>query len=140
LVFQKAFAMGLKRVSTFVLGALLLAGAGSAVADEYRAGELLGLDLEQALLSPKRLGPETQFAPVAVEARSDAAQARAAPKAERKVVVRTTKVVPARVAKRHAPVRTTLARRHSNPLDAQAMDTRIQKWPCKSGGICNWKR
>jgi len=33
-----------------------------------------------------------------------------------------------------------LARRHGNPLDAQAFDTRIQVWPCKSGGICDWKR
>jgi len=24
--------------------------------------------------------------------------------------------------------------------DAQALDTRIQVWPCRSGGICNWKR
>src|SRR6266850_2389227 len=37
-------------------------------------------------------------------------------------------------------VRTKLARRHGNPLDAQAFDPRIQVWPCKSGGICNWKR
>jgi hypothetical protein len=36
--------------------------------------------------------------------------------------------------------RTEIARRHTNPLDAQAMDTRIQVWPCKSGGICDWKR
>jgi hypothetical protein len=31
-----------------------------------------------------------------------------------------------------------------NPVEAQAQDTgnrtRIQVWPCKSGGICNWKR
>jgi len=33
-----------------------------------------------------------------------------------------------------------LARRHGNPLDAQALDTRIQTWPCKSGGICDWKQ
>jgi hypothetical protein len=34
-----------------------------------------------------------------------------------------------------------LAHGHRNPLDAQAMDTRVQKWPCKSGGggICDWK-
>lgn len=37
--------------------------------------------------------------------------------------------------------RTRLAHRHRNPLDAEAMDTRIQKWPCRSGegGICGWK-
>ena len=37
-------------------------------------------------------------------------------------------------------VPTRLARRHGNPLDAQAMVTRVQVWPCRSGGICNWKR
>jgi hypothetical protein len=37
--------------------------------------------------------------------------------------------------------RTKLARRpHGNPLDAQAFDTRIQTWPCRTGGICNWKQ
>jgi hypothetical protein len=33
-----------------------------------------------------------------------------------------------------------LAHRHGNPLDAQAKDVRIQKWPCRSGaGICAWR-
>lgn len=27
-----------------------------------------------------------------------------------------------------------------NPMEAQARDTRIQVWPCRTGGICNWKR
>jgi hypothetical protein len=36
--------------------------------------------------------------------------------------------------------RARLAHRHGNPLDAQASDTRIQVWPCRSGGICNWSR
>ena len=49
---------------------LLLSGS-AALAGDYRAGELLGLDLPQAVLSPKRLGPETQFAPVRIEARTD---------------------------------------------------------------------
>jgi hypothetical protein len=33
-----------------------------------------------------------------------------------------------------------VARKRTNPLDAQASDTRIQVWPCRSGGICNWQR
>jgi len=41
---------------------------------------------------------------------------------------------------RAAPPARKLARLHGNPLDAQAFDTRIQVWPCRSGGICNWKR
>jgi hypothetical protein len=27
-----------------------------------------------------------------------------------------------------------------NPMEAQARETKVQTWPCKSGGICNWKR
>jgi hypothetical protein len=27
-----------------------------------------------------------------------------------------------------------------SPLEAQARETTVQTWPCKSGGICNWKR
>jgi hypothetical protein len=141
--------MGLKRVSIFAVSALFLTWAGSASADQYRADEFFGLDLSKAVLSPKRLGPPAQFAPVAVEARDTPA--------DRKVV-RTTKVTreraakpvriakperiakPARIAKPNVPARAKVVRRHSNPLDAQAMDTRIQTWPCRSGGICNWKR
>jgi len=41
-----------------------------------------------------------------------------------------------------ADPRVKLAQRHGNPLNAQAMDTRIQKWPCNpdNGGICAWQR
>ena len=66
--------MGLKRVSIFVFSAVFVACTGPALADQYRAEEFLSLDLSQAVLSPKRLGPPAEFAPVAVEARSDAAQ------------------------------------------------------------------
>jgi hypothetical protein len=58
----------------------------------------------------------------------------AAPKAAK------IKVVHARAEKPRAAPRTKVARRHTNPLDAQAFDTRIQVWPCRSGGICNWQR
>ena len=40
----------------------------------------------------------------------------------------------------HINARTKLARRHGNPLDARATDTRVQTWPCRSGGICSWQR
>jgi hypothetical protein len=115
--------------------------SGSAVlADQYRAGELIGLDLPSALLSPKRLGPETQFAPVRIEARTE----RKPVKTER-VVVRKPPVLKAHIAQQRTEkpqggARAKLVRRHGNPLDAQARDTRIQTWPCKSGGICDWQR
>lgn len=135
-----------------------------ALAAEYRADEFLGLDLSGAVLSPKRLGPPAQFAPVPIEAKTDrsgSADVRVEPKADHQTVVRAEKVIAprakprpgvarahparayspaaARVAHVHPPARARLARRHPNPLDAQARDTRIQVWPCQSGGICDWK-
>jgi hypothetical protein len=38
----------------------------------------------------------------------------------------------------HKP-RALVALHGRNPAEAQARDTAIQTWPCKSGGICNWK-
>jgi len=149
--------MVLKNVGIAIICTTLLAWSSASLADEYRPDEFLRLDLSKALLSPKPLGPPSEFAPVQVEAKADrgseGAQARAEPTAESKLV-KTKRIVisSARVAhmrpekprvhaeKPRGAVRTKLARRHRNPLDAQAFDTRIQVWPCKSGGICNWKR
>ncbi|MGT2437500.1 hypothetical protein ACU4GH_18560 [Bradyrhizobium betae] len=139
--------MVLKSVYLAAAVALVLAGSGVARADDYKPNEYLGLDLSRAVLSPKRLGPETQFAPVALEARGgNDAQARAEPVdvpkkvAAERVHVSQPKVAHARTAQPRGAARTSLAHRHGNPLDAQAMDTRIQTWPCRSGGICSWKR
>ena len=131
----------------------LLALAGPANAAEYRPAEYLKLDLSKALLSPKRIGPEARFGPVRIEARSEEAQADAAdadleasvwPKlSPRKARLAKSTEKPS--VKRSAeaprpPARTKLAKRHRNPLDAEARDTRVQTWPCRSGGICNWQR
>jgi hypothetical protein len=136
--------MAPKHVVAAVACAISVALSAPVSAAEYRAGELLNLDLSKAVLSPKRIGPPAEFAPVPVEARTDARQAVVEPKAEHQRVVRTTKVTAPRVtatheAKPHGAARTKLAHRR-NPLDAQAMDRTVQTWPCKSGGICNWKR
>jgi hypothetical protein len=47
-----------------------------------------------------------------------------------------------RTAERSAPhkPRALVALHGRNPMEAQARDTAIQTWPCKSGGICKWKR
>jgi hypothetical protein len=141
--------MVLKNIFAAIVCTMLLASSGLSMADEYRAEEFLGLDLSKAVLSPKPLGPPTQFAPVPVEAKADsgsqAAQAPVEPKANPRMAVSRTSVPRTRVAhvradKPRGAARTELARRHGNPLDAQALDTRIQVWPCKSGGICNWQR
>ncbi|WP_439405477.1 hypothetical protein ACNJX9_29445 [Bradyrhizobium sp. DASA03076] len=148
--------MVLKSIPSVVAIALVLAVGGIARADDYKPDEYLGLDLSKAVLSPKRLGPETHFAPVAMEAKGgNEAQARAEPvdvpkkvAAERVHVsepkmaetkIAHTEIAHTRSTQPRGAARTRLAHRHANPLDAQAMDTRIQTWPCRSGGICNWK-
>jgi hypothetical protein len=149
--------MVLKNVFLAVVSAALLASSGPSAADEYRPDEFLGLDLSRAVLSPKPLGPAAEFAPVPVEeARADRGsegaraqmEPKAEPKAEPKIAVREVHV--ARVRKVHvahiraekprAAVPARLARRHGSPLDAQASVTRVLVWPCRSGGICTWKR
>jgi len=141
--------MVLKSAFAVALCSGLLALSSLAMADEYRPDEFLGLDLSKAVLSPKRLGPDTEFAPVPVEAKADRRDgARGELSADRKTV-RTTKVTVAHVERPRGAAhvehprgaaRVKLAKRHGNPLDAQARDTRIQTWPCRSGGICNWQR
>ena len=125
-----------------------LAGTPS-IADEYRPDEFLNLDLSKAALSPKPLGPPAQFEPRRVEGKSDpqskAVHVDAAPvqmDAVRKAAPKAAKikVAHARAEKPRAAAQTKVVRRHTNPLDAQASDTRIQVWPCRSGGICNWQR
>ncbi|WP_159007284.1 hypothetical protein [Bradyrhizobium sp. S69] len=125
-----------------VCAGLLAWGGLSAAADDlpnqYRPSEFLNLDLSKAVLSPKPLGPPSTFAAVPIEADSGSpgAQARAEPKPASGSVIRKTRVA----EKPRGAARTRLARRHSNPLDAEAFDRRIQVWPCKTGGICDWQR
>ena len=143
--------MALKSVFAAVLCAASVAAVSSARADQYRPEEFFSLDLKRAVLSPKPLGPPAQFEQVQVQAKTDfqtkpvqttAVHVHAMPKAAAKIKsahVRTEK--PQVWAKKpRAPAPTRLVRRHGNPLDAQASDTRIQVWPCRSGGICNWQR
>ena len=157
--------MVLKNVFAATVCTVLLASSGLLMADEYRPDEYFGLDLSRAVLSPRPLGPATEFAPVPLEAKTDRdsegvpanAEPKAVvheatvahrnqraqpsePKAGPKMVLRKTRIAHPRVAKARSAVRTRLAQSHGNPLDAQAFDTRIQVWPCRSGGICNWKR
>jgi hypothetical protein len=161
-MFQEA-RMVLKAIFPALVGAALIAG-GAASAADYRADEFLRLDLSKAVLSPKPLGPTTTFAPVAVEAKTDArSDAKGdgvlARRDAKKVAVERVRGAPvrteltsaarhdgrlarARSEKPHGAARVKLAHRHGNPLNAQAMDIRIQKWPCNpdSGGICAWQR
>jgi hypothetical protein len=153
--------MVLRALVPALLAAALIAG-GAASAADYRPDEFLKLDLSTAVLSPKRLGPESTFAPVAVEAKSDAKpdagsgvlaqnDARKVPVVRVKgAAVRTElanvgrhdeHLARASSEKPSGAARARLAHRHGNPLNAQAMDTHIQKWPCNPGmgGICAWQ-
>jgi len=105
--------MVLKAIFPALVGAALIAG-GAASAADYRADEFLGLDLSKAVLSPKPLGPTTTFAPVAVEAKTDA---RSDAKGDGVLARRDAKKVAVERV-RGAPVRTELtsAARHDGRL------------------------
>ena len=154
-------------VTAAVMVGVALAAATPVRAADYQPGEFLNFDLSKAALSPRPLGPVSRFEPVPVEAKTERSAAMAKPDmggdprpvattrirgAKPRVAVREAAVRD--VAVRHVPVRVVrsqerprgagrvrLAHRRGNPLDAQAMDTRIQAWPCRpgNGGICNWR-
>jgi hypothetical protein len=140
-----------------VIGAVILSWGGLARAEQYRPGEFLTLDLSKAVLSPKALGPASGFTPGPLDVKTDnggagfranteavntetaAAQpASTETKAAPAIKVHKTRIVQAE--KPRGSARTKLVRHHGSPLDAQAFDARVQVWPCRSGGICNWKR
>jgi hypothetical protein len=123
------------RVLLIVVSSVLVMSS-AAMAAEYRPDDFLTLDLSQAVLSPTPLGPANIFGPVA-----DRTDSIAEPRAHARPALhpgRTEQHVSAVTPRGTA--RTKLAHRHPNPLDAQAMDTRIQVWPCKSGPLCKWKQ
>jgi hypothetical protein len=147
--------MVLKHVFAATIGAMLAWGGPVVAAGyqtdeyqahEYQAYEFLGLDLSKAVLSPKPLGPPSQFAPVPVrplakaDPESPPVPASTNSKAIAERAIPKPRIAHQGVKKPRGAGRATLARRHGNPLDAQAFDTRIQVWPCRSGGICNWQR
>jgi hypothetical protein len=125
-IFRKAFVRLLRGV---VAAAAIALWSSAAVALDgshgYRAGEFLNLDLPHAVLSPKPIGPASQFEPVVAGAKSD----------------HTPPVVQARApqTRPHHNTSHIAVRKHRNPLDAQAFDARIQVWPCRAGGICGWQ-
>ena len=142
--------MVLNRVWLAAFGATVLAWSGLSAAQQYRADEYLNLDLSRAVLSPKPLGPAASFAPgpldVAVNPKFvSTATVHADNNSRAKIAIRTAasgmRAVHAQ-AERSAPhkLRALVALHARNPVDAQARETRVQVWPCKSGGICDWKR
>ncbi|MDR6662276.1 hypothetical protein AB7714_24535 [Tardiphaga sp. 1201_B9_N1_1] len=129
--------MSCKRLSMIAAGVSLLACVGAAQADTYKPGEFLLLDLQKAVLSPKLLGPPASFEQVQIQAKADAkANVKADPAKAAPRLVRAQSAKP--VAQR-AAAQKKVARR-SNPLNANAADTRVQVWPCRTGGICSWQK
>src|SRR5665213_3827212 len=92
-----------RNVFAVIICATLLAWGGRSSAADYRPGDFLNLDLSKAVLSPNRLGPTTEFAPVPIEADTDsgqpAAQARAEPKAVPAAAAHKIRTAHVRVAK-----------------------------------------
>ena len=148
--------MVLKNIFVSVLSVAVVASA-AALSAEYRPDDFLTLDLSKAVLSPTPLGPATRFAPLPVKAKSEpAGSVSTEGKSEANTHASHTRVQPERFAAHETSVRdrqqvagrprgaarVRLAQRHSNPLDARAqvLTQRIQVWPCRSGGICNWKQ
>lgn len=148
--------MVLKNLFIAAIGVAALAWSGLSAAQQYRPDEFLNLDLSRAALSPKPLGPATSFTPgplnVTVDRGNNAVQANTESVVEPKSVatapVRIESKPTAKTAIRtaasgmraaHKP-RALVALHERNPVEAQARETRIQVWPCKSGGICGWKR
>jgi hypothetical protein len=127
-------------LSLVLLSAALVLPGSASVAVEYSPDEFLSLDPSKALLSPTPLGPANAFVPVPAKAHMSSDVARPQARAEPLPPPRHARVEIARVAKPHGAARTRLAHRQRNPLDAEARDTRIQVWPCRSGGICSWKQ
>jgi hypothetical protein len=129
-------AMVLKGILTAVAAAVLLASPVAAAG--YRPGDYFSMNLSKTALSPNPLGPPAHFEHVPVEA--------SAPDKVDVPEVKAQRAERTRVRKPHHAVRAKtrypklVRRSHGNPMDAQARDTRIQVWPCKSGGICNWRR
>ena len=158
--------MAVRRISMIAIGAAALVWGGLSAAQQYRPDEFLSLDLSRAVLSPTPLGPAETFKPgpldVTVDRESNAAHANAELLIEPKAVPAATfhaghksatrtapkraasgpRVANARVERPTPPraPRALVALHGRNPMEAQARDTSIQVWPCKSGGICNWRR
>ena len=157
--------MVLNRVWLAAIGVATLTWGGLASAQQYRADEFLSLDLSRAVLSPKPLGPAAGFTAgpldVTIDRGKDASQVDAelvvgpktvptatvhaantsAPATALKAATTAKHVAHARIEQAPARKPRALVALHGrNPIEAQARDTSVQVWPCRSGGICNWKR
>jgi hypothetical protein len=129
--------MSLRHLIAASAGIALLASIGGAQADTYKPGDYLLLDLQKAVLSPKLLGPPASFEHVQIQAKADAKTDVKNEPAQ--TVPRVARAQATRPVAQRAVAQKKIARR-GNPLDANAADTRVQVWPCRTGGICSWQK
>lgn len=118
--------------------------SGFSAADEYRANDFLGLDLSRAVLSPMPLGPASGFVQGPLRVTADRGggfgQTKPAPMAHPNVAGSNAASVRPGIQPPRLLARTRTAHHHRSLLDAQDSDSGIHVWPCKSDGICSWKR
>jgi len=119
---------------------MALVFSGLSAADEYRADDFLALDLSKAVLSPRPLGPASAFvqAPprVAADQGGSRGQSKREPAAHSKVAVDGATSLSSGIQPPRLLARTRTAHPHGHAGDAPP----VQVWPCKSGGICSWRR
>jgi hypothetical protein len=136
--------MALRNGSIACLCTAVVVFSGFSAADGCRADDFLGLDLSKAVLSPKPLGPASGFVQGPLRLTADRggnrAQTKPDPTAHPKAAVSGAPSAHAGVQPPRLLARTRTAHHHRSPLDAQASDSPTKVWPCKSGGICSWKR
>jgi hypothetical protein len=117
---------------------------GFSAANEYRANDFFALDLSKAVLSPKPLGPASGFVQGPLRVVADRGggfgQTKPGPMAHSNVAESNAASVHPGIQPPRLLARTRTAHHHRSPLDAQDSASPIHVWPCKSGGICSWKR
>jgi len=94
----------------------------------------------ELVIDPKTVPAETVRADSRSAANHAESKSAANAAAAERAVAPHVRVAHARTEPAPHKPHTLVALHGRNPVEAQARDTRIQVWPCKSGGICNWKR
>jgi hypothetical protein len=145
--------MPMKRLLKLSFFTVAMLTSAAAFAQEQPRGMIDGsFDLKRAILSPTPIGPPSHFEPTAAEkpaaepvtaakpeTRAVAAKPEAKPKAPSKAVASQARAQHKVATSKPGQKSAVAARKpRSNPLNAYAIDTRRQTWPCRGDGICAW--
>ena len=90
----------------------------------------------ELLVDPKTVAAAT------VHVENNSTPKDSAPKSVLRTAASGMRAAHVRTAERSVPHKphALVALHGRNPVESQARETTVQVWPCKSGGICNWKR